>query len=472
MTIIASDLPMLGQELAGALRRRGFGSGLITPSDGRYDGARRVWNGSIDRRPALVARCASPRDVALAIEIAREHALPLAVRGGGHSIPGQSVCDDGVVVDLGGLRYATLDPAARRMRAGGGALLEDLARAGQDYGLVVPAGHISHTGVGGITTGGGIGWLQRRYGLTIDSLESVQVVTADGDVVEADSDRNADLFWGVRGGGGNFGVVTEFRFRAHPVGPIVLAGMLVFEYERAHEVIAASRALQEQGLEDLTVYEVLAVAPPAPPFPAHVQGRPMVALGLVWAGDAESGRRAIEPLRTLRPALDLVEPMPYLSMQFMIDHTAPPGLRHYSKAHWLRGFPADALDAIVASFEGATSPFASIILTRMGGAVGRVPVEATAFGHRDAHTNAWFINSWPEGMGEDDDHIAWVRRGYEEALPWSRGVYVNALGDEGAQRVRAAYPPATWERLVDVKRRWDPENAFRLNQNVPPERVA
>jgi FAD/FMN-containing dehydrogenase len=470
MTLTAPDLVSFGQELAAGLRRRGFSSQLVTPFDGRYDAARAVWNGAVDRRPALVARCATPRDVALAIAMARERSVPLAVRGGGHSIPGQSVCDGGIVADLGGMRYAHVDPAARTMRAGGGALLEDLARAGQDYGLAVPAGHISHTGIGGITTGGGVGWLQRRHGLTIDSLQSVQMVTADGEVVEADEHRNPDLFWGVRGGGGNFGVVTEFRFRAHPVGPIVLAGMLAFELDRAHEAIAASRALQDESNEDLTIFEVLAFAPPAEPFPAHLQGAPMCAIALAWAGDPEAGARAIEPLRALRPALDLVEPMPYLALQFMIDDTAPPGLRHYSKAHWLTGMGEETLDALIGGFAGATSPFASIILGRMGGAVARVPEDATAFAHRNVDGNAWFINSWTPEMGEDEPHVEWVRRGWSAAAPWSAGAYVNALaGDDAPHR---SYPPATWDRLVEVKRRWDPENVFRLNQNVPPDRVA
>ena len=464
MTTFTEDLPALGMDLAGALRRRGFASQLITPMNGRYDAARAVWNGAIDRRPALVAECATPRDVALAIGLARERGLPLAVRGGGHSVPGLSVCDGGIVADLKGLRYAQVDPAARTMRVGGGALLEDLARAGQDYGLAVPAGHISHTGVGGITTGGGVGWLQRRYGLTIDSLESVQLVTADGETVEADAHRNADLFWGVRGGGGNFGVVTEFRFRAHPVGPVVLAGLLAFEYERAHEAVAASRALQAQGFDDLTVFEVLAVAPPAPPFPAHLQGGPVCLLGVCWAGEIDAGQVALRPLRDLGPALDLVEPMPYLALQFMIDDTAPHGLRHYSKARWLTG--DGAVGPMIEAFADAPSPFSSIILNRMGGAIADVPADATAFAHRDAHSSAWVINSWTPEMGADDAHVAWVRRGFDAAGPWGMGSYVNALADEGS--VSTAYPPATYARLQEVKRRWDPENVFRLNQNVAP----
>jgi FAD/FMN-containing dehydrogenase len=472
MTILLPpDVHALGAELAGDLRRRGFGSQLIPPADGRYDGARRIWNASVDRRPALIARCATERDVALAIAVARERDLPLAVRSGGHSIPGLSVCDGGIVVDLAPMRYARVTPGDRRMVAGGGALLEDLARAGQDFGLAVPAGHISHTGIGGITTGGGIGWLSRRFGLTIDSLESARVVTAEGEVVEASEESNPDLFWGIRGGGGNFGVVTEFRFKAHPVGPAVLAGMLVFERERAHEVIAASRALQDEGVEDLTIYEVLATAPPVPPFPDHLQGKPMVALAMVWAGGIESGQAAIAPLRKLGPALDLVAPMPYLAMQFMIDETAPHGLNQYSKSHWLSSFCEHAIEDVIEATRDTPSPLASVLLSRMGGAVSRVPAEATAFGHRDAHSIAWIVTGWPAGPAEPQRE--WVQRVWEAARPWSQGVYVNAVGQgEGADRVRAAYAPATWDRLVEVKRRWDPENVFRLNQNVPPERAA
>ena len=468
MTTITAppDQAVLGLELAGALRAGGFSSQLIHPLDGRYDAARQVWNGSVDRRPALVAQCATPYDVALVIAIARERDLPLAVRGGGHSMTGLGICDGGIVADLAPMRRVDVDPAARTMRVGGGALLEDLARAGQAYGLAVPPGHVSHTGVGGITLGGGMGWYHRQLGLIIDNLLSAQVVTADGEVVEASQDVNPDLFWALRGGGGNFGVVTEFRFRAHPLGPTVFSGMMVFEHARAGEAIHTSRAIVEAHPELMT-WEILAVCPPAPPFPERLHGEPVCLVVCTWTGTLDGGRRATEPLRRLGPAADLTGPMPFSAIHFIADNSAPPGLNFYGRSHWLGEFGEPAVDAMVAAITDATSPFSSVLCGRMGGAVAEVPADATAFAHRDAHSVVWIVNA--AVGGDPEPHFAWVRRTHEAATPWSTGgVYVNALdrGEEG--RVRAAYPDATWNRLVEVKDRWDPANVFRLNQNVPP----
>jgi FAD/FMN-containing dehydrogenase len=455
-------------QLAARIRAGGFSSQLIHPLDGRYEGARQVWNGAVDRRPALIAQCATPHDVALAIAAAREQGLPLAVRGGGHSMVGHGVCDGGVVADLSPLRHVDVDPAARTLRVGGGALLEDLARAGQTYGLAVPPGHVSHTGVGGITLGGGMGWYHRQLGLMIDSLLSAQVVTAEGEVVEASEDVNADLFWALRGGGGNFGAVTEFRFRAHPLGPTVFGGMMVFEHARAAEAMHAARALVEAHPELMT-WEILAVCPPAPPFPAHLHGEPVCLVVSTWTGEIEAGRRATEPLRAAGPALDMTGPMPFSAIHFIADGSAPPGLDFYGRSHWMGEWGEPAVDAMVEAIAGATSPFSSVLCGRMGGAVAEVPAAATAFGHRDAHSVVWIVNA--ATGGDPEPHFEWVRRTHAAAAPWSTGgVYVNALdrGEEG--RLRAAYPDATWERLVSVKDRWDPDNVFRLNQNVPPSR--
>jgi FAD/FMN-containing dehydrogenase len=467
MTITAPDLTTLGMELSGELRARGFSSQLIHPLDGRYEGARRVWNGAIDRRPALVAQCATPSDVALAIAAARGRDLPLAVRGGGHSMVGHGTCDGGIVADLSPMRQVRADAAARRIVAGGGALLEDLARAGQAYGLAVPPGHVSHTGIGGITTGGGMGWYHRQLGLIIDNLESAQVVTADGDVVEASEEVNPDLFWALRGGGGNFGVVTEFRFRAHPLGPTVFGGMLVFEHARAAAAMLVSRALLERH-RDLMTWEILAVCPPAPAFPAQLHGEPVLLLAVTWTGDIADGSAAIEPLRRLRPAADLTGAMPFSAIHFMADDSAPAGLDFYGRSHWLSGFDEDAVTAMVDAITGFTSPFSSILCGRMGGRVAEVPADATAFAHRDAHSVVWVVNASMPG-DDGDAHKRWVRATGDAAARWSTGgVYVNALdrGEEG--RVRAAYTPESWTRLVAVKDRWDADNVFRLNQNVPP----
>ena len=468
-TSTTSDLDALGMQLAGAIRAGGFSSQLIHPLDGRYDAARRVWNGGVDRRPALIAQCATPHDVVLAIGAARDRGLPLAVRGGGHSVVGLGTCDDGIVADLSPMRRVDVDPAARTMRVGGGALLEDLARAGQAYGLAVPPGHVSHTGVGGITLGGGMGWYHRQLGLIIDNLLSAQVVTADGEVVEASEEVNADLFWALRGGGGNFGVVTEFTFRAHPLGPTVFGGMMVFELARAGEAMQTSRQIVERHPE-LMVWEILAICPPAPPFPEHLHGEPVALLVSTWTGDIDGGRRATEPLRRVGPAADLTGPMPFAAIHFMADDSAPPGLNFYGRSHWMGEWGEPAIRAMIDAIAGATSPFGSVLCGRMGGAVADVPADATAFAHRDAHSVVWIVSAPPPGDdGDPEAHFEWVRRAHAAAAPWSTGgVYVNALdrGEEG--RLRAAYSDTTWARLVEVKDRWDPENVFRLNQNVPP----
>jgi FAD/FMN-containing dehydrogenase len=301
----------------------------------------------------------------------------------------------------------------------------------------------------------------------LDNLLSARVVTADGEVVEASEDLNADLFWALRGGGGNFGVVTEFRFRAHPLGPTVFSGMLMFDHARSVEAIHVSRALVEHHPE-MTNWEILAICPPAPPFPEHLHGEPVCLVGITWSGGIEQGRAATEPLRAAGPSLDLTGPMPYSAMQFVADNSAPPGLNMYGRSHWMRDFPAPAIEAAVEAMTSATSPFASVICGRMGGAVADVPNDATAFAHRDAHSVVWIVNHSPEDDG-DNHHFEWVRRAHDAQTPWSTGgVYVNALDRGEEDRVRAAYPPATWERLVTAKDRWDPENVFRLNQNVPP----
>ncbi|HVL96474.1 MAG TPA: FAD-binding oxidoreductase [Solirubrobacteraceae bacterium] len=456
--------------LAADLRAEGFAGEAVLPGDAGYDAARAIWNAIHDRRPAVVARCTSPRDVAAAIAVARRHDLPLAVRGGGHSIPGHSSCDGGIVADLGPMSRVEVEPGRRHVRAGGGALLRDLDQATQAYGLAVPAGHVSHTGVAGLTLGGGIGWTARSRGLTIDSLRSAQVVTAGGQVVEAGEDVNADLFWGLRGGGGNFGVVTELRFEAQAVGTTVLGGPLLFELDRAVEAFMTSRAVVEAAGDEMNIYEVLITVPPAPEFPPELHGRRVLVVGVCWTGAPEAGRRALAPLLALRPALDGVAPIPYLAQQTMLDPTAPHGLHTYSRAHWVGGDDEAVITRAVAAFEHVTSPLAQLIFARMGGAIERVPAEATAFGHRDAHGLAWLVNSWAPGPDEARfaEHKAWLDGVAAGLAPYATGVYVNALEDEGPDRVRAAYRQELWRRLVEVKDRWDPENVFRLNQNVPP----
>ena len=464
-------LTQTSSRLATELGRRGFTGWITHPGEPGYEDARRVWNGAIDRRPALIARPCATADVAVAIGLARDRELPLAVRGGGHSAAGHSTCDDGLVIDLSQLRPVAVDPIARQARVGGGALLADLDQATQAHGLVVPAGQVSHTGVGGLTLGGGIGYLSRQLGLTIDSLTGVELVTAAGETVHASADVNPDLFWALRGGGGNFGVVTEFQFTLHPVGPIVTAGVFAYPYQRAGEVLRASRAVMEQAPEELSIHEILLTVPEHEPFPAELQGTRAVFLVPVHIGTQAQARADLAPLRELGPVFDLVGPMPYLALQSMIDHDTRAGLGHYGRSHWLAGYGDELIDTLVEKFEEVSSPLSHLITARMGGAVRRVPDDATAFRHRSAANLLWIIGLWPDPHVDSSPHRAWVDEVFKATRRHSSGgVYVNALADEGPGRVRSAYGEDTYARLVRAKDRWDPGNLFKLNQNISPSR--
>jgi FAD/FMN-containing dehydrogenase len=441
---------------------------VLAPADEEYDRSRRVYNAAFDSRPALIARPRNAEEAARAVLHAREQALPLAVRCGGHSIPGHSTADGGLVVDLSAhMGGVDVDPSTRRIRAGGGALLSTLGEAAQAHGLVVPVGHVSNTGVGGLTLGGGTGWLMRRFGLTIDSLRAAQVVLANGEVVRTSEEERPDLFWALRGGGGNFGVVTEFEFEGHPLGRELLAGMLVYPLDQAGEVLAFTREWMEEAPDELTSFPVLVTAPPQPPFPPELQGRRILAVGVAYAGPIEDGRRALEPLhRFASPALDLAGPMPYLGLQTMLDATAPPGLHYYNRAEWLDDLDEAAIETLVEHFGRVSSPLSQVILGRMGGAVARIPVGATAFPHRQARNLLWIVTGWTPDQ-DAEPHLAWAREIHGAMRPFAAGgVYVNALGDE-PDRVRAAYG-ANWERLREIKRAYDPDNVFRRNANIPP----
>ena len=450
------------------LKRR-FGGELITPSDERYGAARRLWNAMPDRRPALIVQPRSAREVAAAVVHARDCRLEIAVRGGGHSIVGHSMSEGGMTIDLSAMNAVEVEPAGKRAKVGGGALLGDLASATSPHALAAPAfGHISHTGVGGLTLGGGIGWIMRKYGLACDSVRSFELVTAGGELVRASDDENPDLFWALRGGGGNFGVVTEFEFELHPFGPDVFAGILLYPLERAGEVLRFCRDFMEQAADELVIFETFMTVPPEDPFPAELQGRPALALAIAYAGDLDEGQRALRPLRACAPpALDLLGPMSHGALQAMLDPTAPHGMRDYNKSHFLAELPDEAVDKQVELHADVRSPMSLIINARMGGAIDRVPAESTAFGHRGANRLVWVVSSW--WKGDDAEQIEWCRGVFDAMTPYSTGgVYVNALDAEGPERVRAAYRDSVWKRLVEVKDRWDPENAFRLNYNIPP----
>ena len=445
-----------------------FSGDLIRPADTRYGAARTLWNAIVDRRPGLIARPRTPADVATAILSARDADLDIAIRCGGHSLAGHSMSEGGITIDLSAMNAVEVDPAAAIARVGGGALLNDVGEAAAQHALAMPFGHVSHTGVGGLTLGGGIGWVMRRYGLAVDSLRSAEMVSAEGELVRASEVENPDLFWALRGGGGNFGVVTEFEFDLHPFGPEALGGLILHRLEDASDVLRFSRDFMEIAPDELTVFETFMTAPPEAPFPAELQGKPVLGLGVLYAGPVAEGEKVLRPLREFgRPALDIVASMPTLAIQQMLDPTSPHGMRNYSRSHWLGELPDAAIDELVRRHAEVPSPMSLVINGRMGGAVERVSREATAFGHRDANRLLLAVSAWWEG--DDDEQIDWCRGIFDAMSPYSTGgVYMNFVEDEGDHRVRAGYADDIWLKLVAAKRRWDPDNVFHLNPNIPP----
>jgi FAD/FMN-containing dehydrogenase len=447
----------------------GFTGRVVTPADGDYDAARAIWNAMHDRRPALVAYCASAGDVAAAIRHGRAHDLPIAVRGGGHSMPGHSVCDGGIVIDLRGLDAVDVDPVARRVRVGGGALLGELDRATQAHGLVVPAGVVSHTGVGGLTLGGGVGRLMRRFGLTVDSLLSAEVVTADGDVLTASADEHPDLFWGLRGGGGNFGVVTAFTFACHVLSEVLILATF-HPLDRARAVLERGRdAMAGPAAPDALLWtSFLRKAPPAPWMPPALVGTPGVLSLVEWSGDRAEGAPLLEAIgKELAPAASSLDPWPFLAIQTLTDDLFAAGQQTYIKAGFATALTDGLIDALLGAAAGVGSPLSQIEVLALGGAIARVGAGATAFPHRDA---AWLLNipaMWTD-PGDTEAEVAWARASYAALAPHlTGGTYVNFMaGDEDG--VGAGVHARTLARLQAVKATYDPNNVFRLNQNVAP----
>jgi FAD/FMN-containing dehydrogenase len=448
-----------------------FAGELIGPGDGRYETARRVWNGMVDRRPALIARCAGEDDVVAALGFARERGLPVAVRGGGHNVAGNAVCDGGVVIDLGGLKAIAVDPDRRTARVAPGVLLGELDRATQAFGLATPTGNVSMTGVAGLTLGGGLGWIARKHGPACDNLLSARVVTADGECVVASAEENADLLWGLRGGGGNFGVVTSFEYRLHPVGPEVIAGGVLHAFADAPEVFRFFADFVATAPDELSVTASTFRAPPGMPIAPEMHGELVTVLAVCWAGDLAAGERALRPLRSFgRPLADFVAPMPYTTLQTGSDAAYPSGQQNYWKSHYVDEITDGVIATLMEHAPLMASPQSSFYFQHLGGAIGRQRIEAAAFGHRDAAFDFAILTVWQD-RAEDAEHLAWARDFAAAMQPYATGVYVNNLGVEGADRVRAAYAPATYERLVALKDAYDPDNVFRLNQNVMPSRA-
>ena len=449
--------------------RESLSGTVILPDDPAYDDTRSVWNAMHDRRPALLVRCAGADDVATGVHFARSHDLTLAVRSGGHSAAGYGTCDGGLLLDLFPMKAIEIDPGTRIARVESGVLLGELDAAAQAHGLAVPAGQVSHTGVAGLTLGGGTGWLMRKFGLTIDHLRAVELVTADGQQVRASAIEHPDLFWGVRGGGGNFGVVTTFEFELVEVGPMVLGGPILHDIEDAAEVLAFWESFMRTAPDELTSFAVFLTVPPSGPFPEHLWGRQVIVVDCCYAGDLDEGDRVVQPLREHgSPLLDMLGPMPFTVRQQTLDDAAPHRLHYYEKSSFLREIRG-GIDALTEQVKSVASPRTIVILGAMGGAVARVAPNATAFPHREEPFLVWIIGAW-EDARQSDANVAWVRALHARLEPISSGgVYVNALGTEGTTRVRAAYGADTYDRLARLKSSWDPTNLFRLNQNIKPE---
>ncbi|KWR89319.1 FAD-binding oxidoreductase [Cupriavidus sp. IDO] len=460
-------MPAIPNEQLASLRQSVRGKVLVSDDPG-FDQARAIWNATIDRRPALIVQCAGAADVATAIGFARDHGLLLAVRGGGHNIAGKAICDDGLVIDLSPMRAVHIDTGSRRAWVEPGALLADFDHEAQACGLATPLGINSTTGVAGLTLGGGFGWLTRKYGMTVDNLLSAEVITADGKRLHASEKENADLFWALRGGGGNFGVVTLFEFRLHPVGPWIMAGLLVFPAEQGKSVLSQYRVFTETMAEDMNIWVVMRQAPPLPFLPQAVHGTDVVVLAVFYAGDPAQGAPLLAPLRAFgTPVGEHAGPMPYTAWQQAFDPLLTPGARNYWKSHNFAQLPDEALEAMIDYSGRLPSPHSEIFIGYVGGVANRVAADATAYHHRDARFVMNVHTRW-ERPDEDAACIAWARDFFRATEPYATGgVYVNFLTEDEAGRIGAAYGP-NFERLAHIKQKYDPGNLFRMNQNIAP----
>lgn len=442
---------------------------LIQPSDANYDEARKVWNGMIDKHPALIARCAGVVDIINAVNFARANELLVAVRGGGHNVAGNAVCDGGIVIDLSRMKSIRIDPVRNTCRVEPGLTWGEFDRETQAFGLALPGGIQSTTGIAGFTVGGGFGYLSRKYGLTIDNLLSADVVTADGKLLIASETENPDLFWGIRGGGGNFGIVTSFEFKLHLVGPVILGGMLLHPLEKAREVLRFCREYVAKAPEDLSIFFGFITAPKAPHLPEQIQGKPALAVIVSYVGAIEEGERIIQPLRKFgSPAIDMVEPKPYVALQSMLDAANPPGWQNYWKSEYLKGFSDEAIDILIEYASKRPSPMSKIIIGQLLGAVNRVSNNETPYNHRDAPFIINIVSMWSDTT-KNEENIKWAKALWNAVQPFATGgVYVNFLMTEGTDRIMAAYGKENYERLVMLKNRYDPANFFSLNQNIKP----
>ena len=442
--------------------RTGLRGGHLLRGDDGYDTARKIYNAMIDHQPAIIARCAGVADVIDAVNFARNNGLLVSVRGGGHNVSGNAACDGGLMIDLSPMKSVRVDPESKTARAEPGVTWGEFDHETQAFGLATTGGLVSTTGIAGLTLGGGLGWLMGNYGLACDNLISVDVVTADGRLLTASKSRNEDLFWGLRGGGGNFGVATSFEFQLHPVGPM-LGGILIYRLEKAAEAIKFYDEFTRTSPDELGTFVGFVTSP---------EGERVVAIFVSYNGAVEEGERILKPLREFGPPLaDMISPMPYVQVQRMMDNEFPAGRQNYWKSNFLKGLDTQAINVIIDQVAKAPSPHSKIAIEQFSGAVTRVGANDTAFNHRNARYNLLIVGIWTDPAAKADN-VRWVRDFWDAMAPYSSGgVYVNYLGqeaDEGAERVKSAYGPEKYARLVALKQKYDPTNLFRLNQNIKP----
>lgn len=465
----ANTEPLLDDATIAAFRTRMRGP-VISSWDAGYNKTRAIWNALIDRRPALIAQCSGVVDVIEAVNFARTNGLLVSIRGGGHNVAGYAVCDGGLMIDLSLMNGVWVDPAARTARVQGGALWGDVDRETQLFGLATPGGVVSHTGVAGLTLGGGFGYLSRKYGLTCDNLIAANMVTADGQCLTASAKENTDLFWAIRGGGGNFGIVTSFEFQLHQVGPTVMAGLAFYPFDQARTVLQAFRDIASEAPDELFCIPLLRLAPPAPFLPKSIHGKPVVGIVACYTGALEAGEAAVGPLRTLgNPVIDLFAPKPYTLHQSFLDDTQPHGRCYYWKSEYLAGLSDEVIDTAIEHAEKISSPFSLIGFFQLGGAINRTGSTETAYGRRNAAYALNIASSW-ENPADAEKHMAWTRGFWTAMQPFSMGGgYINFLSqDDDAARVKAALGGTDYERLIAVKNKYDPTNLFRMNQNIKP----
>jgi len=452
-------LDLIKPRLRGSLHVRG---------ETGYDEARIIWNAMFDRSPGVVIRCAGAGDVIQAVRFANENKLDIAIRGGGHNIAGNAVCEGGVQIDLSPMKSVRVDPEARRAWVGPGATLGDVDKETQAFGLVVPTGINSTTGIAGLTLGGGFGWLTRPFGMTCDNLVSADIVTAEGNFVHASEKENPDLFWAIRGGGGNFGIVTSFEFKLHPLGPEVFSGLIVHPFSEAKSLLAHYRDIADDAPDQLTVWTVMRKAPPLPFIPAEWHGREVLIFAVCYAGSNADGERATKALRSLgKPLADVMAPHPFVGWQSAFDPLLTPGARNYWKTHDFTELSDDAIDLLTDAVSRLPGPECEVFIAHVGGAMAKVKPNATAYPVRDAHFVMNVHTRWRDAA-DDNACLAWARDLYDEMVPFATGsAYVNFMPEDERDRIAKVYGD-NYRRLVEVKRRWDPENRFHMNQNIDP----